>query len=302
MEYRRRRNRRRANTGSGAGRVVVVLLLAAAVIYIVSASAAGTWIAENVMAPIFTAIDNIGNKKPEEPSADATPAAEVKIPGSESENEETKVEQVILPGIDSYMLQMGVYSTMENAKTQADELKTRGAGGYIIRDGEKFRVIASCYKDKESLMAVRDQLTAEGLDTASYELHAPETPFEVTASEDQLERVRAGFRGLSDAQSKLSDFVILFDKEQQTPDQGREAIGTILSELKSAGEYLLTQQSDGSVLGMVNECYDKYIEALESLENSGTQSFIEFSSQMKYTHLDITYEYAMLVKGVSIAG
>jgi hypothetical protein len=302
MEYRRRRNRRRTNTGSGAGRAVILLLLAAAVIYIVSASAAGTWIAENVMAPIFTAIDNIGSKKNEETSPETTPAAEVKIPGSENVSEGSKVKQVVLPGIDSYMLQMGVYSTMENAKTEANELKTRGAGGYIIEDGDKFRVIASCYKDKESLKTVREQLTAEGLDTASYELHSPETPFEVTANEEQLEKVRTGFKGLSDAQSKLSDFVILFDKEQQTPEQGRGAVGEILNELKGAGEYLLAQQSDGSVLGMVNECYNKYITALESLESTETQSFVEFSSQMKYTHLDITYQYAMLVKEVSETG
>jgi hypothetical protein len=302
MEYRRRRNRRRANTGSGAGRAVVLLLLAAAVIYIVSASAAGTWIAENVMAPIFTAIDNIGSKEEKDPSPEATPAAEVKVPGSEDPSEEANVEQVILPGIDSYMLQMGAYSSMENAKTQANDLKTRGAGGYIIEDGGIFRVIASCYKDKESLKAVREQLTTEGLETTPYELHAPETPFEVTANRDQLEKVKTGFEGLSDAQSKLSDFVILFDKEQQTPDQGRETVGTILTELKSAGEYLLNQQSDGSVLGMVNACYNKYIEALQSLESTQTQSFVEFSSQMKYTHLDITYQYAMLVKEVSATG
>ncbi|OQB24694.1 MAG: Sporulation related domain protein [Firmicutes bacterium ADurb.Bin182] len=297
MEYRRRRSRRRSNTGGGAGRVVAVLLIAAAVIYIVSASAAGTWIAKNIMAPLFTAIDNLG-KKSEETPPQTTPAAEVTIPGDTN----AKAEQVILPGIDSYMLQMGVFSSMENAKAQADELKARGAGGYIIEDAGKYRVIASCYKDRNSLQTVRDQLAKDGLDTAVYELHAPETPFEVTAGEDQLARVKAGFRGLSEAQAKMNDFVILFDKEQQTPEQGRTAAGEILSELRSAGEYILASKADGAVLGLVKKCYEKYIASLEELEKYDTESFIDFSSQMKYTHLDITYEYAELVKEVSAAG
>ena len=175
-------------------------------------------------------------------------------------------------------------------------------GGYVIQDGEKFRVIASCYKDRGSLDTVREQLKADGLDTAIYEMHAPDTPFEVTAGADQLDRIKVGFKGLSEAQARLSDFVITFDKEQQTPAEGREKVGDIITELKSAGEYIMSRQADGSILESVNNCYNKYIEKLEGLGKSTAQSFIDFSSEMKYTHIDITYEYAMLVKEVSGSG
>lgn len=68
MEYRRKRRassrrkasgraaaRRSSSTSSDAGRAIVSLLMVGAIVYLVSASAAGTWIAENVMAPMISA-------------------------------------------------------------------------------------------------------------------------------------------------------------------------------------------------------------------------------------------------------
>lgn len=71
MEYRRKRKRRRSSssTGSGTAKAITVLAAVAVLVYLISASAAGTWIAERVLAPAFTWFDELVTRaaKPKEP-------------------------------------------------------------------------------------------------------------------------------------------------------------------------------------------------------------------------------------------
>ena len=78
MEFRRKRRKRRyaAPEGTGAGKAIVALIVIAAVVYLVSASAAGTWVAQNVVAPVFTWVDSQLKGAP----AAATPDGIVEAP------------------------------------------------------------------------------------------------------------------------------------------------------------------------------------------------------------------------------
>jgi hypothetical protein len=48
-------------------------------------------------------------------------------------------------------------SSKTNADTQATALQQRGAGGYVMEDGGRYRVLAAAYTAEESLKQVREQ-------------------------------------------------------------------------------------------------------------------------------------------------
>ena len=125
MEYRKRnrsRIRRRSSAQpapSGAGRVITALLIIGAIVYIVSASAAGTWIAKNIIAPIF---DMLASNKPTTTDADISGNNEdvIVLSGDETaEPASAASDELSLPALNCYALQMGAFSEIANAQSEA---------------------------------------------------------------------------------------------------------------------------------------------------------------------------------------
>lgn len=288
MEYRRRRRRRSRAAVSSTGKVVVALLFAAAIIYMVSASAAGTWIAQNVMAPLFESIESV--------------MASNKDSGSNSQQVISTPQgdlvsrEIAMPGIDCYMVQMGAYSSIENAQAHAAQLQAKGAGGYIISDGLKYRVIASGYADEASARSVMAQLKAENLDCTLYTLSQQGASFKVTATKAQLESVESGFAALKEVQQELGEAVLTFDKEQQKVEEGKAVAKVLCERLEEAQTKLGEQGGGNSIIESVISAYAKCVDTLNDLANDTTQSFVEYSARMKHAHLAISNEYASLMK------
>ncbi len=302
MEFRRRRRRRRyaAPEGGGAGKAILALIVIAAVVYLVSASAAGTWVAQNVVAPVFAWVDGQLKGSP----ATVTPGANAELPEqTEPINEasgETVTADVELPAMECFALQMGVYSTQANADAEAELLQKRGAGGYVMEDEGKYRVLAAAYTKRESLDQVRTQLTADGLDSALYTFLAPMSTLRVTATEAQLARIKDGFAALNSLQTEMAEASLAFDKEQQKPEDGKNKAAALLTELKAAKDVFLKGETGSNpVLLAMEECFSKYEDAFTELSNYETESFVDFSSKMKYTHLYIAHAYATLAQQVS---
>ena len=107
MEYARRRKRKRRNS-SGAGRALGALVMVGLIIYLFTASAAGKWLAEEVMAPAFSALSELpvfnadGLDKLEQESTANEESLEVSLNGgisSVSENVEGKIYALIVKRI-----------------------------------------------------------------------------------------------------------------------------------------------------------------------------------------------------------
>ncbi|HWR22782.1 MAG TPA: SPOR domain-containing protein [Feifaniaceae bacterium] len=303
MEFRRKKRKRRraASEGGGsAGKAILALIVIAAVVYLVSASAAGTWIAQNVVAPVFTWVDNQIKGAP----AEATPDGIVQVPeataGGSVASGNTVTAEVELPAMECFALQMGVFSTQTNAETEAEALQKRGAGGYVMEDAGKYRVLAAAYTERGSLDQVREQLKTEGLDSALYTFLAPMSTLRVTATEAQLTRIRNGFAALNTLQKEIADASLTFDKEQQKPEEGKSKAAALLTELKAAKDVFLAEGAGSNpVLSAMETCFNKYEDALTELSGYDTESFVDFSSKMKYTHLYIAHAYATLAQQVS---
>ena len=302
MEFRRKRRRRRyaAPEGGGAGKAILALIVIAAVVYLVSASAVGTWVAQNVVAPVFTWVDGQLKGTPAATTPDGIVQAPEETQGGTIAQGNTVTGEVELPAMECFALQMGVFSTEVNAKAEAETLQKRGAGGYVMEDAGKYRVLAAAYTNRESLDQVREQLKADGLDSALYTFLAPMSTLRVTATEAQLERIKNGFAALNTLQKAAAEASLAFDKEQQKPEAGKTKAAALLTELKTAKDVFLAEGAGGNpVLSAMEECFTKYEDALAELSNYDTESFMDFSSKMKYTHLYIAHAYATLAQQVS---
>lgn len=309
MEYRRRkksgsmrsRPRSRTQSSSGAGGMIVSLILIAGIVYIIVTSNAGEWVAREVMAPLFSAVTSIGDKANDAPtSLDNINTTNSGINLSTGESTAAESANAELPALNCYMLQMGVYSSYENAKKESDRLRALGAAGYIFTDsssGEaRYRVMASGYDSEQSAKSVKDRLTSEGVETAMYTLSSPQASFKVTADKSAIEDICGAFAAFDEAVDGMGKAVIRFDKESLSVADGKRLCMDILNAFDSKLTPLESFSGADGTLGEILSAYSDCRAQLGTVCEGEYQSIVDFSSAMKYTHLYIASRYAAMVE------
>lgn len=303
MEFGRRRKRKttlggsrsraRPGAGAGAGRAMIALLMVAAIVYLVSASTVGTWLAEKVMAPAFEALSAYTGKK--EPAEEAPSGAADVQQVSLSTDKSSVSANIALPALDCYALQMGVFSSAENADKQAQTIKAQGAGGYVLRDGDRYRVLAAGYAVEAEAKEVKDRLVNEGMDCTVHQISAPGATFRVSGQQSQLDGVEAGFSALREAQAALTDAAIAFDRDNQSVSQGQSAAQSIRSGLEEDMAGLAAYTDSAPAIARLVACQALFSGELATLGQSTASTHTAFSSELKYVQLSLTKAYADLV-------
>ncbi len=301
MEYKRHRRRgasRRNKRESGeVGRAFIALCMVAAIVYLVSASAAGTWIAQNVVVPVFAAVERF---KPgaQEPAAEAAqPQADMQVALDTSPK--AVDADVTLPAVTCFALQMGVYASEENARAQAAELKRMGGGGYVLQDADRYRVIAAGYAMEADARNVKDRLIEQGVDCALYTLATNAATYRVSAQEEQLAQVRAGFSAISNAQQALTDCVLSFDKSGLSVAEGKAQTQRIADTLRQDMALLGSYEGEQATLSSLLSCYDDALLAIEKAAQSDAADASAFAAELKYAQLSVTDRYAAFMRGLS---
>lgn len=319
MEYRRRRKPNRSRIAAGrkrtfrggtknagdAGRTLLSLLMVGGIVYFVSASAAGTWIAENVMAPVIRAVSSRGEQSKADagdvPLESETLSASVNL-GTETGNAPVSAE-VTLPALSCHMLQMGVYSSEENARVQAEILQKQGAGGYIVEDRTsetpRFRVMAAGYDSAESVKSVKTRLIGEGIDCTVHTLSSSAATFRVTADETKLAGIESGFNALKNAEKALCDGAIRFDRDMLSVEEGISLAGSVRTALEADMAELLSLDAHDATLSSLLNAYHDTNAALETLISGAYEDRVAFSARLKYTHLLSAHRYAQLIDSLS---
>ena len=317
MEYRRRRRRAKAryrtrsartSGGSSVGGAIISLLLIAGIIYVIASSTAGEWVAKNVMAPAIAFFTGAKAETDdgEQANADNTaePVGEDQTTIDLSEGDSAPVSaQLTFPGVTCYMLQMGVFTSLENANAEAVTLQARGAAGYIMEDASsgatRYRVIAAGYEDYDSAKSVKDRLVSEGTDCTIFTLESVSSVFKVTAPEESITGVGTGFEAISEARKSLAQAFIDFDKNAMTVTEGKAKAAEILSALEADMEPLASFAPDGGALSEILDTYAQIKASFEQLAGGTYESAVDFSASMKYTYLNITDRYAALTEALA---
>lgn len=294
MEFAKRRKRRRKD--SGMGKFMVSLMVVGTAVYIITASAAGTWLAEKVMAPAFTALSELPffssslDELAEEQQSEQNDSLSVSI----SSNRTAVETQVDLPAISCFALQMGAFSSEENANALAQNIQERGGGGYVYNDGSIYRVLATGYSSEAEAKTVKDRLISEGSDCTVYAISSPAVTFNITAEEAESQSISQGFSALCSAQAALAKACIDYDNGM-TQEEGAKAVSDIAQELSAASSPLAQFRESSAAISEVYDCCEKCISVLSAAAIPSD----ELSSNMKYSLLQISHEYAQLLSSIA---
>lgn len=273
MEYRRNRRRpRRAGGTSTFPAYVAVCAVFFGIIYLVSASRAGTWVANNWIAPALKSSDNAISSTAE-PSVRPTPETVVI---------DQMTQEAVLPERLFYALQIGVYADEDNANAQALALAKIGAAGHVLVDGERYRVLASAYPDRESAQKVAAQLLNEGIESRVHVLTRAERRLTASGTGKQVESITRAVGQVDEVLDALYQAFISFDKDRLSVADGILSLRGMEQTARSAAQALDTESfSADSALGGVDHFYEIVIERLDALFEMGASSTPAFSSALK---------------------
>ena len=160
----KRRHAGRPTPAQAAALLAFVLLVA----YLAAATSVGNFIAESIVAPIFTALGSAQSEASEEEgSVQAGLALDPAAP------EATAQAELSTEGFHCYALQLGAFSNEENAESFAREVQGRPQGGRVYQDGDLFRVFSGIFLTKEEARAEKEEShQGEGEHDAKRKQHA----------------------------------------------------------------------------------------------------------------------------------
>ncbi len=282
--YSRRRRKR-----SGV-RAIATLILLSAGVYLITVSPAGRWLSEKVMAPAFSALAEL-------PAGDWFSSPESSVPDGDvlsvslsSNNAVTS--RLDVPAISCFALQLGAFSSMDNAEALSDELKAVGDAGYVYSDGGVYRVLTCCYETEPEARTAKEQLKSGGTDCAVYEFTAPSVALSVTASAEQAEQLSSCFSALSAARSSLCSASAGLENGSMTESQGAALLRSALEELSATCTPLETYRESAPAIGSLLSCCDKYKAALSSLSASAS-----LRPEINSTLIELSALYSDMLKG-----
>jgi len=142
-----------------------------------------------------------------------------------------ETREITLPTQTLYALQTGIFSSAEAAEGKKDEYSDRGAPGFVVRDGDKWRVFIACYDQKEDAAAVRDRLASQQVETYLYTWTCKEIALRLSGMAGQLDVAQAGCTLLSQAPMRLCQEVALLEAGQYTPEEAVQQVDHLAQEM-----------------------------------------------------------------------
>lgn len=124
-----------------------------------------------------------------------------------------------------YALQIGVFSTKDAADAKSGLYADRGAPGYVLADGDKYRVLIASYGDKDDAAAVRERLNSQqNVETYLYEWTVPALTLRLSGMAGQLDVVEAGLALFTQTAERLRDGAVAIDQGEMTLEEGLSAV------------------------------------------------------------------------------
>lgn len=284
--------------------IIVVLILGIAV-YLIGAGAAGGWLAENVINPVFnnetTNAEEINTpdssaqlSQPE--NATTTPIEtiqSVNLPEASG----TRIEQNITAHkIALYTLQTGAFSEENNAKQAASEIIAHGGAGFVAFDGEFYRVLIAGYLREEDAIEVKDTLEKDGVMTSVFMLESGTLEFKIGAEQSQIEAVKACFETVPESVNALQQIVFDYDKGVKV-DADIADLQQKVDQVCANLEQVVTTD-EGAIMSL-NKYMKAFGKTINNIPNSSSVSKVELSSQLKYNLVNIVVEYSAFLDEIS---
>lgn len=280
MEYRRKRRVSTHITRQGQSQIysayIMIFIVFFGVVYLFSASKAGTWVAENWIAPVLRSGKKAETSIVSKPEPSAEPVTVVM---------DTISQELVLPEKRAYALQIGVYADQNNALKQSEALSKIGAAGYVLTDGDRYRVLASAYEDEESAKKVSGQLLAEGIESKTHTLIRTKRTLKATGTSAQLTQAQKALNAVDPMLASLYEAFLDFDKNKASVSDGLVAITAIRSTVAEQVNALTAISAQSGALDGLISYYNGVLAALDAQLAKSDASVVEFSSGLKRLYI-----------------
>ena len=211
-----------------------------------------------------------------QPSAASAPTPETAV---------REERTLTLPGHTWYALQLGTFDSTDAAETLAETYRSRGAAGYIRRQGQ-YQVLAAAYSARADAQAVMTQLRVNHqVDAVLKEITQPEVTLRLSGKPDQL-------TALNDAYDALEQLSLQLAALSDGLDRGKTDRQTALSALRSHRDTLnaLKIRIDAQFGKNAPKAVKAASDMLEALSLSlnealSVQSTTALGAQIKYAQL-----------------
>ena len=287
---RRRRKAGKRYTGTS---VLFILLCCAMTVFLLSTSYMGDKLVDRYVTPAFARI--MGRTVTPEPSELPVMAqAPQLVPASTP-----AVEKIVftLPETSWYLLQMGAYADPEEAHTQAETIRSMGAGGYIYEDEQGFsRVFAAAYADQESLLQVQQQVRNSGYENTAYSIHPDGVEVTLSGESQNAQKLRSAMETIQGVPAALTDFALKYDEKGLTPPQAIQFMNELSVSLAGA-QQCLDGLKDNRPLAQMDEYVTWIMDSISTfLAKSDTMSKIECGAAVKHFQIESILKYNILIK------
>lgn len=291
------------------GNLILIAIILGITVYFVSAGAAGGWLAENVINPIFNSDPSaavaatpntslsaaptvLPSESPSGASPNATPQA-VSLPEASGARAE---EQIKVDSVALFTLQAGAFSDEANAKTTASEIIARGGAGYVAYDGSLYRALIAGYATEEDAKNVKTELEGQGIVCTVFKLESGALEFKVGAEQTQIDAIKACFALVSDTVKNMQQIIYDADKGTNVDDR----ITALKTNAHSVADKFKSSITPGTAATDKLSAYmDRFCAALDNIPLSAGASAVDFSSKLKYNIIGIVVDYSTFLDELS---
>lgn len=278
----------------GANLVIIVVILGITA-YLVGAGAAGGWLAEHVINPVF---NPSVSESPEPPEQDLSPAATQTTHTSPSPASSTTraEEQITARSISLYTLQSGAFADKDNAAAEAKQITDAGGAGFVAYDGSLYRTLIAGYTNPEDANSVKSELVNQGVTCTVFLLESDALEFKIEAEQAQIDAVKACFDIVPDTVDALQQIIYDADKDQN--------VDARLMQLKQKADEVTANlrenvTSDNEAVERLRAFMDVFCQTLGDIPDSSSVSEIDFSSNLKYNIISIVVDYSSFLDEIS---
>jgi len=253
------------------GGVVLVLMAVGVVVYLIGAAKVGTFLSDKVIRPL---VGVFSEKDDPDPEASEKPEETELISG-----------EVTFPGIETYLLQIGVFTERENAERSAETIAGMGGAGYVLEDGSDLRVIISGYEAKEDAENVKERLLSEqNMESKLYEIRGEEAAYTLETEQSVLDVFGEISRECGAYHKTLMDLSISLDKGEITRQDALGKIEEIRGEIAEKREQLgsWAESAQDELIHRTKDYYTALEEEFSGFEGELTD--IQLTARVKHAY------------------
>jgi len=296
-------NNKKEGSSKGIG-LILFILIGGVLIYFAGAGVLGSFISDNIVTPVMSLISGESPAESQNTNtvteSDAVESTTAQPSASASSSAGTETQKIEVAAKSIYLLQEGVYSDENNAKSAAEAIKKRGGAGYILKD-DKYRVLLSAYQTEDEATSVKKRLAdEEDMETSTHELKRGQISFNITADKNTVKVISDAFSQSDDVMASLYDVTLKYDKQQITSDDVMTEISSIEDDIKDTISNLsgVLDQEDNEVVQQLHDYYSSFNDSLKNIQDK-TASEVEISSGLKYTYIELFNKQIEIIKTIN---